>query len=676
MLLRRIPAALFAALLALSTGIGVAPHAVLAAPSAQADATLVGYFESEVLPSADSAGLVVGLSLYEDGSAEVSSDYLNDEAPILEVGQWVENDDGTLTLTVTGTGEEDYPAPIDLVFTIDEDGSLVIPGAPDGIFGEEGLILLVADAPTDETADEESTAAETAGSDTAERWENLPADALVYQSEVMPAASSPGLQLTMVLYADNSLELVSDYMNEDELIVEVGTWAATDEGIELTLTGQDDGTEYDDPLVLDFLLNEAGGLNLVDEDGALFGEAGLSLAPLSLDDMGAMDDGDAMDDSDAFPTMDEAPAGVYVSDLLPSDDGLSTFLVALLYDDSSMVISTYTTDGSLPETEVGEWVANEDGSYALNIIGTPEEDYSEPVTLEFTLEDDGTLDIFGIPFYPIGDIDLASAAGLVARFQSDVMPAASSPGLQITLSLYDNFSVEMVSDYQNDDEVIVQVGEWDVSDDGQLMVTLTGQTDRDYDTPVDYVFDVDENDVLTLAESSDDAFGSEGLTLLPLEIDEAMDEVGTESDSDGAMDEGAADEGAADEGAADSMLLDLEQVQSALLAVDADVYSTEIAYEGGDSPAVAWLGFAEGSAIIFAIEAQNGDGIELYTGEWVDNDDNTYTVTLTEGPSGALDELLEMTLEEDSALDTMTVIDTNEAAAVLLDVVFTYVELG
>ncbi len=223
-LLRRIPALLLAVILALAVGIVPAPALLLAAPIAQTiDPTGDRYYESDLIPgTGETPDLVVGLLLYEDGSAEVISDYQNDEDVIIEVGTWVDNGDGTLTLTVTGTTDSDYAAPIDLDFNIGDDGALVVPGAANGAFGEAGLIL----NPTT-LGNSEAILAE------------IPAEALVFQSDVLPADPNPGLQLTLALFDDGSLTLVSDYMSPGEIVVEVGTWVENeDSSLAVTLTGQ------------------------------------------------------------------------------------------------------------------------------------------------------------------------------------------------------------------------------------------------------------------------------------------------------------------------------------------------------------------------------------------------------------------------------------------------------
>jgi hypothetical protein len=100
----------------------------------------VAYFKSDTLPAASSPGRVVELVLLDDGSAAMRTDYLNDEAPLVEVGVWEEGAD-TLTVTLTGSRDQEYDAPVTIVFTIADD-QLVATEYDVSLFGEEGLTLL------------------------------------------------------------------------------------------------------------------------------------------------------------------------------------------------------------------------------------------------------------------------------------------------------------------------------------------------------------------------------------------------------------------------------------------------------------------------------------------------------------------------------------------------------
>jgi heat shock protein HslJ len=92
------------------------------------------------------------------------------------------------------------------------------------------------------------------------------------------------------------------------------------------------------------------------------------------------------------------------------------------------------------------------------------------------------------------------------------LPAASSPGRAITLTLESDGSASMVTDYLNDEEPISEVGTWVVNNDGSATVTLTGQVDRTYEVPVAITFSL-EGTTLTATEFDERLYGSEGLTL-------------------------------------------------------------------------------------------------------------------------------------------------------------------
>ena len=101
----------------------------------------VGYvsFSSEELTSADTPGLVISFTFYEDGSFEAASDYMNDEPAVMEYGSWEEDDDANATVTITGDDNGDYEQP--LVFTVvsQDDGSIL--AVNEEVFGADGLVL-------------------------------------------------------------------------------------------------------------------------------------------------------------------------------------------------------------------------------------------------------------------------------------------------------------------------------------------------------------------------------------------------------------------------------------------------------------------------------------------------------------------------------------------------------
>ena len=174
------------------------------------------------------------------------------------------------------------------------------------------------------------------------------------------------------------------------------------------------------------------------------------------------------------------PAGAYVSDLLPTADAPGRFLVALFYPDGNAQISTYTLNGDLPVIEIGSWASNPDESFTVTMTGTPEADYDAPVTVDFSFGEGGVLHQDDIVFHPLPLADTLDVVfpSVVATFTSDTLPAADSLGRVITLTLYDDGTVEMATDFLNGTDPIVEIGGWAIDDTDNLTVTLTGRPAR------------------------------------------------------------------------------------------------------------------------------------------------------------------------------------------------------
>lgn len=93
------------------------------------------------LPSASSPGRDVTLILNPDGTVERSTDYLNGEAPIVEIGTWASNADGTATVTLTGRADGLVYASPDVITFILARGELIAIDYDLDTYGSEGLQL-------------------------------------------------------------------------------------------------------------------------------------------------------------------------------------------------------------------------------------------------------------------------------------------------------------------------------------------------------------------------------------------------------------------------------------------------------------------------------------------------------------------------------------------------------
>jgi hypothetical protein len=71
----------------------------------------------------------------------MTTDFLNDEPPIVQVGAWEESDSGQFTVTLAGTPAETRAAPKMTVFA-QEDGQLVAVEYYPAVWDEEGLTLM------------------------------------------------------------------------------------------------------------------------------------------------------------------------------------------------------------------------------------------------------------------------------------------------------------------------------------------------------------------------------------------------------------------------------------------------------------------------------------------------------------------------------------------------------
>ncbi len=129
----------------------VAGRPVFAAPAHQE--VTPGMYVSDTLPAADSPGREISLFLMSDNSAALTTDFMNDEPVITQIGEWTDNGDGTLTVTLTGTEEEEYAEPVVVGFAVDGDTLTTLPDDPN--YGSEGLTLTLSASEEEIMAEEE-----------------------------------------------------------------------------------------------------------------------------------------------------------------------------------------------------------------------------------------------------------------------------------------------------------------------------------------------------------------------------------------------------------------------------------------------------------------------------------------------------------------------------------------
>lgn len=111
-----------------------------ATPAEPATANLSGTYTA-TLPAADTPGRAMILTLNPDGSATMSTDYLNGQPAIVETGTWQVNDDGTVTTSFTQVGENILATP-DVITFAQQDNALVAVEFDPEAYGSEGLTLV------------------------------------------------------------------------------------------------------------------------------------------------------------------------------------------------------------------------------------------------------------------------------------------------------------------------------------------------------------------------------------------------------------------------------------------------------------------------------------------------------------------------------------------------------
>lgn len=95
------------------------------------------------------------------------------------------------------------------------------------------------------------------------------------------------------------------------------------------------------------------------------------------------------------------------------------------------------------------------------------------------------------------------------------LPAASSPGRIVEVTLAADKTVKWTTDYQNGKDPVVQVGTWRSHADQvfEVVVSLTGQGEETYDEPVNIRFNLEENR-LTATSYDKSIFGAEAIELV------------------------------------------------------------------------------------------------------------------------------------------------------------------
>ena len=122
---------------------GQAASTTPAAPAASAEPATAGFSGTytATLPAADTPGRAMTLVLNPDGSASMTTDYMNGQPAIVETGVWQDNGDGTVTTSFTQVGENVLATP-DVITFAQQDNALVAVEFDPEAYGSEGLTLV------------------------------------------------------------------------------------------------------------------------------------------------------------------------------------------------------------------------------------------------------------------------------------------------------------------------------------------------------------------------------------------------------------------------------------------------------------------------------------------------------------------------------------------------------
>lgn len=263
----------------------------------------------------------------------------------------------------------------------------------------------------------------------------------------LPAADTPGREITVELAADGQIVVTSDYLNGQAPIVETGAWAGNANGTVTALLTAQDGQEYFEPRTFlvglegdELLVSGEGGqvVRLVRSTGAeapvvTMGEAvttttvitdsrGQAVTTVEVTQVVTVT---APIEAAAVITEEAGLANTYLA-LLPAASGGSTRLLALsLFADGSAQWTTEFSGEDTPIVESGAWVDNGDETLSVTLTGNAERVYETPVVVTF--QRDGDL------LKTVGSEDLFGADGLTLQLAADVVSQVGPSLISIDL---------------------------------------------------------------------------------------------------------------------------------------------------------------------------------------------------------------------------------------------------
>ncbi len=221
----------------------------------------------------DSDGVPVALFAYlnEDGTFQsVATLFDGATLPITQLGSWVDNGDGTVTITaeqelsstVDGPAAVDMPESSALDFTISgnmlEGEEFTLFSLSSAVEKLSGFAGAVEEDMASESADEESDAETSVG-------------VTLFMSPMSEIVA--GYINVLVLADDGTASFTFGPTEDDEPTIQVGTWSADDDGIiTVELTQDDSGADLDAPATIVFEPDADGNLVATDFDTDIYGD--------------------------------------------------------------------------------------------------------------------------------------------------------------------------------------------------------------------------------------------------------------------------------------------------------------------------------------------------------------------------------------------------------------------
>lgn len=325
-----------------------------------------------------------------------------------------------------------------------------------------------------------------------------------YESEVI---DDEGIEIIVGLafYDDGAFELSLNLVDEEEFLSARGEFVETDDGLLLTvLTVEDE--PVDELVELEAVWDADDSLVILGGPDGPLGEEDIILYAV------------ALEGEEEVIGLD----GVYISAIQPSETSAGVvYLINLLPEGDASMSSDYL-DLNPPVFEVGTWVDNGDDTVTLEIVGTVDEEYDEPIVIDFVVGASGELTVADLVLYPLiwltTDIGAQEEETVIVEYLiyvgEFVMPD-SDELVVLTMLLYDDGSVSIT-----DEEGTATVyGEWTL-DETTLFIALLEDDDGALEEVIELVFEADEEGAWVAVDYPVDIFGEDGLVFYPVDEDE------------------------------------------------------------------------------------------------------------------------------------------------------------